>query len=646
MKKHRLKLNSLFLLLWDAGSMLLSLYLVKNLSGWFSPMGQQQLGLPYLENFWLFALLSIAAVWVLNLVLQGYAGVLRFASFGDALREGIVVLVYTLLFFLLDRLVLAQIWNEGFGYQSEGGGMPFTVFLFLACFLYLLLLAGRLSLRIVRAARGHLSLHIRRNFMKKVIIYGAGAAGNHYLSRLVDNPDEGLCPVCFMDDNPDLWGKKVGGIRVFGGLDRLGEAIDLYHAEVLVVAVATPGTELVHSVLEVCKDRYCAVKKFALVDDLYENTPPEQIPMSSLDLRPVDLEELLRRDSVNLNMQAVESFVKGKTVLVTGGAGSIGSELCRQALRFGAGRVIIFDIHENGLFDIGNELGKLYGTERYETVLGSVRDRARLREVFGKYHPAVVFHAAAHKHVPMMEINPREAIKNNVFGTVNVAQEAICHECEKMILISTDKAVNPTNIMGASKRVAEMVLQMFDSQSEKTDLAAVRFGNVLGSNGSVVPFFLKQIESGGPVTVTHPEMKRYFMTIPEAVQLVMEAGAMAAGGEIFVLDMGEPVKIYDLACDLIKYSGLRPNKDIKIVFTGLRPGEKLFEELRLEEESTTRTANKKIFINKPIERDVDEFAKTVKRLQNSIHEENINEMFDLVRELVETFQHDKAYERD
>ena len=388
------------------------------------------------------------------------------------------------------------------------------------------------------------------------------------------------------------------------------------------------------------------MKKFALVDDLYENTPPEQIPMSSLDVRPINLEELLHRDSVSLNMEAVEHFVKGKTVLVTGGAGSIGSEICRQTLQFGAARLIVFDINENGLFDIGNELGRKFGNDRFETVLGSVRDRERLREVFGKYHPAVVFHAAAHKHVPMMEINPREAIKNNVFGTVNVAQEAICAECEKMILISTDKAVNPTNIMGASKRVAEMVIQMFDSQSEKTDLAAVRFGNVLGSNGSVVPFFLKQIEAGGPVTVTHPDMKRYFMTIPEAVQLVMEAGAMAAGGEIFVLDMGQPVRIYDLARDLIQYSGLRPDKDIKIVFTGLRPGEKLFEELRLEDENTTRTANRKIFINKPIERDISEFARTVKRLQHSVHEQDINEMFDIVRELVVTFDHDKTYERD
>ncbi|MEG0457391.1 MAG: UDP-N-acetylglucosamine 4,6-dehydratase family protein, partial [Oscillospiraceae bacterium] len=334
-----------------------------------------------------------------------------------------------------------------------------------------------------------------------------------------------------------------------------------------------------------------------------------------------------------------------KTVFVTGGAGSIGSEICRQVLQFGCKKLVLIDIHENGLFDMGNELGKKFDNSRFETILGSVRDRERLRELFDKYKPEIVFHAAAHKHVPMMEINPKEAIKNNVFGTINTAQEAIFAGCEKFILISTDKAVNPTNIMGASKRIAEMVIQMFDGVS-KTELAAVRFGNVLGSNGSVVPFFLKQIEQGGPVTVTHPEMKRYFMTIPETVQLVLEAGAMANGGEIFVLDMGQPVKIYDLACDLIKFSGLRPNKDIKIVFTGLRPGEKLFEEISLAEEDTTKTPNHKIFINKPISRDPSDFAKTIKCLESAIHTRDMDDMFDLVRSLVETFKHDKNLEKN
>jgi FlaA1/EpsC-like NDP-sugar epimerase len=324
--------------------------------------------------------------------------------------------------------------------------------------------------------------------------------------------------------------------------------------------------------------------------------------------------------------------------MVTGGVGSIGSEICRQVLGFGAKKLIIFDINENGLFDIDNELKKIYDTNRYELTLGSIRDERRLDELFKVYQPNIVFHAAAHKHVPMMEANPKEAIKNNVFGTINVAKSAIAHHAEKFILISTDKAVNPTNIMGASKRIAELCIQKLDNWGE-TELAAVRFGNVLGSNGSVVPFFKEQIKSGGPVTVTHPDMRRYFMTIPEAVQLVLEAGSMACGGEIFVLDMGEPVKIYDLACDLIRLSGYEPEKDIKVVFSGLRPGEKLFEEISLKGEDTTRTGNNKIYICKPMENDSEIFINKLNCLEQTLEDEDMIPMFMAVKAIVETFNH-------
>ena len=362
----------------------------------------------------------------------------------------------------------------------------------------------------------------------------------------------------------------------------------------------------------------------------------DDVDLSNVKLTNINLVELLRRDKVTLNMKAVQDFVKDKVVLVTGGAGSIGSEICRQVLRFGCKHLVVFDIHENGLFEIENELKKDY-SGRFSLRLGSIRDVERLEEVFKEFKPSLVFHAAAHKHVPMMEYSPKEAIKNNVRGTINVAMQSIINNVEKFILISTDKAVNPTNIMGASKRIAEQAIQLLDTMSD-TDLSAVRFGNVLGSNGSVVPVFRKQIEEGGPVTVTHPDMRRYFMTIPEAVQLVLEAGTMAKGGEIFVLNMGEPVKIYDLACDLIRLSGLEPEVDIDIVFTGLRPGEKLFEEISMRDEDVTKTANDKIFIMKPMEYDSSDLSQKIKDLEESL-DGDVSEMFKKVKVLVPTFKH-------
>jgi Polysaccharide biosynthesis protein. len=400
------------------------------------------------------------------------------------------------------------------------------------------------------------------------------------------------------------------------------------------MAMTTADSETVKEVLIKCHKMHCALKRFGTIDDVNEQT------LANAHISDINLEDLLRRDSIQLNMKVVKGFIEGKTVLVTGGAGSIGSEICRQVLSFGAKKLIIFDIHENGLFDIQNELKEKYDKSRFLIKLGSIRDRNRVNEIFDEFRPQVVFHAAAHKHVPMMEFNPSEAVKNNVFGTINVAQAAILYKAEKFILISTDKAVNPANIMGATKRIAEMTIQLFNRMSE-TDLAAVRFGNVLGSSGSVVPFFKKQIEKGGPVTVTHPEMRRYFMTIPEAVQLVLEAGAMAKGGEIFVLDMGKPVLIYDLACDLIRLSGYEPEKDIKIEFTGLRPGEKLFEEISLAEEDVVKTPNNKIYICKPVEYNERELSELIKQLEDRINKGDEQGMFSCVSRLVPTFKYNK-----
>ena len=493
------------------------------------------------------------------------------------------------------------------------------------------MLLGRFSVVFVIFIKNKLQGIRKKKHMRRILVYGAGELGAYLHKKLYDHPEDGMQVVAYLDDKKELHGCKVAGVKVYGGFDELPEILDDLHIDEVIVAIANPDKDFLKQLIRVCKSKKCTIRRFGTIDNLEER-------VENARLNTINLEELLRRDSVHLNMKAVKDFVQDKVVLVTGGCGSIGSEICRQVLRFGAKKLIVFDINENGLFAFDNELKEIYDQTRYSIRLGSVRDRKRMDEIFKEFEPQLVFHAAAHKHVPMMELNPKEAVKNNVFGTINVAQVAINHQAEKFILISTDKAVNPTNIMGASKRIAEMVIQMMDKVSD-TDFAAVRFGNVLGSNGSVVPFFQKQIEEGGPVTVTHPEMRRYFMTIPEAVQLVLEAGAMADGGEIFVLDMGEPVLIYDLACDMIRLSGLEPEKDIKIVFTGLRPGEKLFEEISLAEENTTKTSNNKIYINKPVDNNLNWFAKNVKHLEETLSLPGMDEMFDSVKDIVSTFEH-------
>ena len=463
----------------------------------------------------------------------------------------------------------------------------------------------------------------------RTLIIGAGQAGTFLASHLSVNGD-GRIPVGFVDDDQKLWNRWINGLPVFGGRECLRTIIKRHQVQEIIIAINNVDKAFVRDIFEKCQSTKCRLRRYETLCDVEEND------LSKVRIRDVDVEELLGRDPVQLNMDAVKSFIGGMNVLVTGGAGSIGSEICRQVLADGCKKLVIFDFNENGLFDINNELSKVYGPERYELVLGSIRDPNRLEEVFTKYKPDVVFHAAAHKHVPMMEWNPLEAIKNNVFGTLNVAKAADKHNVKKFILISTDKAVNPPNIMGASKRIAELCLQMMDANSE-TEYAAVRFGNVLGSNGSVVPFFKNQIAEGGPVTVTHPDIKRYFMTIPEAVQLVLQAGAMANGGEIFVLDMGEPVKIVDLARTLIQLSGFEPDVDIKITFTGLRPGEKLFEEINLSEEEVSKTSNNKIFVMQQGEHNFIKVSHQIETLNRYVHSEN-KTAFQLVHDMVPSYQ--------
>lgn len=606
----------LLLVVWDIISVIFSVLIAFRLSYWTHTPVHYQTHLP------LYITGVSGVMLALNAICGCYIGVWRNISFSDLLKQILSVVIGTCALFVADYAAVR--WIDGLGHLA-----PESIVI-LGMTILLFMLAGRMSVRLFLSARARV-MALRATDMKRVIIYGGGETGTYLLKQMHSHPEMELLPVAIIDDDPSLQGKKILGVRVRGGLDKLNETIEQVRASEVIVAIPTASRQMLQEVLECCRSNRCSMRRFGTIDET---------DLSKASVSDINLEELLRRDSIQLNMAIVKEMIEGKTVLVTGGCGSIGSEICRQVLALGCKKLVVFDFHENGLFFLDNELKEKWKNNEYVVRLGSIRDRKRLEEVFEEFHPQIVFHAAAHKHVPMMEINPCEAIKNNVCGTINTAQAAITYKAEKFILISTDKAVNPTNIMGASKRITELVIQMMDTIST-TDFAAVRFGNVLGSNGSVVPFFRKQIAAGGPVTVTHPDMKRFFMTIPEAVQLVLEAGAMARGGEIFVLDMGEQVKIVDLARDLIRLSGYEPDVDIKIVFTGLRPGEKLYEEITMANEDFSKTANNKIYVMKPIEIDPRVLAQKIKHLEQTTTFENLPEMFSLVKDLVPTFHHNK-----
>ncbi len=556
---------------------------------------------------------------------QRYSGVLKHFELRDVAYQSFAVAVSFSLFFIVDRL------RDYFGLFGFHFQISKVFIIILAAIITLILtMIGRSAFKIVQSLQAKMAS--ARADSQRVLIFGAGEAGVFFKRKQENHPEDMLKPVVFIDDDEQLVGRRILGMPVYGTREKMAEAIDKYNIDVVVVAIPTATKELLKFALNICKEKHCKIQRFGKLDD---------VDLNKAVLTNVNYEELLHRVGVSLDMEAVSGFIKDKTVLVTGGVGSIGSEICRQVLSFGCKKLVVFDFNENGLYHINNELLESYDSSLFELRLGSIRDDERLNEVFEEFHPEVVFHAAAHKHVPMSEINPREAIKNNIFGTYRTAVTAIRHNVDKFILISTDKAVNPTNIMGATKRVAELIIQMLDTISD-TDFAAVRFGNVLGSAGSVVPFFQNQINNGGPVTVTDPKMRRYFMTIPEAVQLVLEAGAMASGGEIFVLDMGEPVLIYDLACDLIRLSGYEPHVDIDINFTGLRPGEKLFEEIHLDAEDCNTTANEKIFVLKPVKSNVKELSCDLKELEALVREDSFGSLFRKVKQIVPTFVHDEV----
>ena len=439
------------------------------------------------------------------------------------------------------------------------------------------------------------------------MIVGAGEAGNTLLKELQNSKfvEQNVC--CLVDDDPGKIGKYLRGVLVAGNRKDICRLAEEYHIDEIMIAIPSASHAEIQELLDICNQTSCKLK---VLPGIYQLVNGE---VSVSKLRNVEIEDLLGREPIDTQVESIMGYVSGKVVLVTGGGGSIGSELCRQIARHEPKQLVIFDIYENNAYDIQQELKRDYPELNLVVLIGSVRNTHRINGVFEKYHPQIVYHAAAHKHVPLMEDSPNEAIKNNVMGTYKTAQAADKYGVSRFVLISTDKAVNPTNIMGASKRLCEMVIQMMNNRS-KTEFVAVRFGNVLGSNGSVIPLFKKQIEEGGPVTVTHPDIIRYFMTIPEAVSLVLQAGAKAKGGEIFVLDMGKPVKILDLALNLIRLSGLKPYEDIDIVFTGLRPGEKLYEELLMDEEGLQSTDNKLIHIGKPIDFDEELFIHQLEEL--------------------------------
>lgn len=512
--------------------------------------------------------------------------------------------------------------------------MPITFYVFGTLSALFLHLGIRFSYRILRRfvkRTESISRRLDSTHSHNVMIIGGGNSGSVLIKELKNYPDANQIPVCIIDDNPAKWGRALYGVPIVGGKDDIIQKAAEYDVDTIIYAIPSVSGTVRKEYLDIAKETGCKLRTIPGIDQLANG----QVSVSQI--KEVELVDLLGREPITVDNAEVFEMITGKTILVTGGGGSIGSELCRQIASHDPKQLIIFDIYENNAYEIQQELKRQYKDSlNLVTLIGSVRNTHRINSVMQQYKPDIVFHAAAHKHVPLMEDSPNEAIKNNVMGTYKTAKAAADAGVKKFVLISTDKAVNPTNIMGATKRICEMVVQMMERSYPDTTFVAVRFGNVLGSNGSVIPLFKKQIAEGGPVTVTHKDITRFFMTIPEAVSLVLQASYYAWGGEIFVLDMGEPVRIDDMARNLIKLSGLRPDVDIKIEYTGLRPGEKLYEEKLMAEEGMKTTKNKLIFIGKPIEMDDEEFKKKLAKLDDDSQEDDEN-IREYVMDIVPTY---------
>ena len=566
-----------------------------------------------------YALVALGIFWAFRM----YRGMWRYASYSELVRTFCGSVTASLLHSVLISVIFTRF---PLSYYVWGAGAQF-VFLLLPRFAYRLLLFYKVA-----------AFKNAEN-TSRVMIIGAGQAGQMLLRDISTNPDLHEKVVCIIDDNSNKWNRYIENVPIAGGREDILASVKKYNVSKIYYAITSATADDKKEILGICNEAGCELKTLPSMYQLVTG----QVTVSAM--KDVAIEDLLGREPIKADLHEVFEFINGKTVLVTGGGGSIGSELCRQIAAHGPERLIIFDIYENNAYAIQLELRRKFPDLKLEVLIGSVRDSRRLTEVFSRYRPQIVYHAAAHKHVPLMEDSPCEAIKNNAVGTYKTAYAAMLNGCERFVLISTDKAVNPTNVMGASKRLCEMIIQSFDAKIKagrafdipqlfthladepvdpdgsgevfrnvRTEFVAVRFGNVLGSNGSVIPIFKRQIEEGGPVTVTHPDIIRYFMTVSEAVSLVMLAGTYARGGEIFVLDMGKPVKIDTLARNLIKLSGFRPDVDIKVVYSGLRPGEKLYEEKLMAEEGLRQTDNKLIHIGCPIPFDTDEFLQNMQAL--------------------------------
>lgn len=559
-------------------------------------------------SVWHIGIIAVLGV-AINFIFGLYNSVWSYAGFDEIIRSVISATVIDAVLLFVDRVMFVRV----FGIQGRLRLYSYVIMwlLFACC------IAGtRIAYRIIRSLLSRIAARSSKN--ERVLIVGAGFMGDFVIEMLRHDDYKNGRPIVAVDDNPVKLHKKIEGIKIVGNCDDIPKVAEKYRIDTIILCLPSASKKRQKEILSIAMQTKCTVKTSPSQEEMFDAGNPKRI-------RNVDITDLLSRPEITLDKKAC-SYLVDATVLVTGGGGSIGSEICSQVARYKPKKIIIFDIYENCAFELANHLIEKYGnTIDIYVRIGSVRDIDRLHEIMEEFHPDVVFHAAAHKHVPLMEDSPCEAVKNNVFGTYNVAVVADEYKVNKMVILSTDKAVNPTNVMGCTKRITEIIVQYMNKKSQNTKYAAVRFGNVLGSHGSVVPIFKEQIANGGPVRVTHPDITRYFMTIPEAAQLVCQAGGLAEGGEVFVLDMGEPVKIMDLAKNLIRLSGFDEN-EIPIEITGLRPGEKLYEELSMSEELETRsrTANEKIFVNQPMKFEQEEFVAWLESLKD-IDENNVRE---------------------
>lgn len=569
----------------------------------------------YLDNYLYVMPVYIVITLMIFYICRLYHSIWRFASISEFLR------------IIISFIVLIPV-SCLFQWKLEAK-MPYAFWIIGWMVSFALTTASRFAYRLIRTGQKMFEQKSNSFAEERVMVIGAGNAGQLLIRELIMSSHLSAKACCIIDDNPAKKGRFLDGIPIVGNRHDIPEMVVKYNINKIIYAVPTTAGKDRKEILNICKDTGCQVQ---VIPGIYQMVDGK---VSVSNLRPVSIEDLLGRDEVVVDNDQIHSFLEGKVIMVTGGGGSIGSELCRQIARENPKKLLIFDIYENNAYEIQQELRRKYPNVHFETLIGSVRNTNRLESIFKEYKPDVIYHAAAHKHVPLMEESPNEAIKNNVFGTYKLSKAAAEFGVKKFVLISTDKAVNPTNIMGASKRLCEMIIQMMNRNTD-TDFVAVRFGNVLGSNGSVIPLFKKQIEEGGPVTVTDPRIIRYFMTIPEAVALVLQAGLYAKGGEIFVLDMGDPVKIVDMARNLIRLSGYEPDVDIKIKYTGLRPGEKLYEEMLMSEEGLKETPNKLIHIGQPIEMDDELFAKQLSELEKACKAER-SDIKQIVADIVKTY---------